>query len=262
MTTNISSVTNILTDYRPRFFREIVGQKKIVSQICQMVAKDIVPSAVLFSGGMGSGKTTLARALTRAMSCLNWILGQSEPCGECHSCLCMANVPMGVNVHYYYAGAPISDDLLRGVIRTVSQGHSLWEGGRRSILLIDDLENTLSKKQQMLLRSSLDERWPRGMLISTTMDSSKIDPPLRQRLMECPVTPAEPEELEKWAREIAVSKIGLKLAEKGAIAELVRSGESNFRSILCIVQTLRADMTPLTCTNVKLAAIQSRIGSV
>jgi DNA polymerase III delta prime subunit len=112
-----------------------------------------------------------------------------------------------------------------------------------------------------MLRASLDERWPRGMLISTTMDSSKIDAPLRQRLMECPVTPANPEELEKWAREIAVNKEGLKLVEKKAIAELVRSGGSNFRAILGIIQTLRSDMTPLTIENVRLAALQNGISA-
>jgi DNA polymerase III subunit gamma/tau len=261
MTPTISQSSNILTDYRPRFFREIIGQQKIVSQLCHMIAKNNMPSAVMFSGKMGSGKTTLARVLTRAMSCENWTMGQSEPCGECHSCQCLTNVPAGANVHYYAAGASISDERLQNVMRTVIQGLSSWVGGRMAILLIDDLENAVSKKQQMRLRASLDERWPRGMLISTTMDSSKIDAPLRQRLMECPVTPANPEELEKWAREIAVNKEGLKLVEKKAIAELVRSGGSNFRAILGIIQTLRSDMTPLTIENVRLAALQNGISA-
>lgn len=56
--------------YRPKQFKEVVGQENAVNTLTQMVNKNNVPHAILFSGPSGCGKTTLARILTKKVGCV------------------------------------------------------------------------------------------------------------------------------------------------------------------------------------------------
>ena len=71
--------------YRPKGFDEVVGQDHIVTTLRNALASGQVAHAYLFSGPRGTGKTTTARILARAVNCAN--LKGGDPCNECESCL-------------------------------------------------------------------------------------------------------------------------------------------------------------------------------
>lgn len=75
----------LTTKYRPKTFSDIVGQKHIVESLCNMIKADRIPSAFLFAGERGLGKTTTARILSKAMNCPDR-KGQ-DPCNKCQSCI-------------------------------------------------------------------------------------------------------------------------------------------------------------------------------
>ena len=59
--------------YRPKSFKEIVGQEVIVDTICNSIKNKKIPNAYLFTGIRGTGKTTLARLVAKNLNCINGV---------------------------------------------------------------------------------------------------------------------------------------------------------------------------------------------
>jgi len=71
--------------YRPQTFSEIIGQEHVVRTLTNAILSGIISHAYLFYGPRGSGKTTIARLLAKALNCEN--RQGFEPCNQCSSCL-------------------------------------------------------------------------------------------------------------------------------------------------------------------------------
>ena len=76
--------TALYRKFRPMKFSEMVGQEHIKRTLINQLLSDRVGHAYLFNGGRGTGKTTTAKILARAVNCLNPKNG--EPCNECEIC--------------------------------------------------------------------------------------------------------------------------------------------------------------------------------
>ena len=76
--------TALYRKFRPMTFSEVVGQEHITRTLRNQVMADRVGHAYLFNGGRGTGKTSSAKILARAINCLNPKDG--EPCNECEIC--------------------------------------------------------------------------------------------------------------------------------------------------------------------------------
>ena len=78
------SYTALYRKFRPLKFEEIVGQEHITKTLKNQIIAGRVGHAYLFNGGRGTGKTSAAKVLARAVNCLNPKDG--EPCNECETC--------------------------------------------------------------------------------------------------------------------------------------------------------------------------------
>ena len=76
--------TALYRKFRPQTFAEMVGQEHITRTLKNQIIANRVGHAYLFTGGRGTGKTTSAKVLARAINCLNPKDG--EPCNECEIC--------------------------------------------------------------------------------------------------------------------------------------------------------------------------------
>ena len=70
--------------FRPQTFSDMVGQQAVVRTLRNQVQTGRVAHAYLFCGSRGTGKTSAAKILSRAVNCLNPKDG--DPCGECEAC--------------------------------------------------------------------------------------------------------------------------------------------------------------------------------
>ena len=77
--------TALYRQYRPKTFSEILGQEHITKTLVNQVIANKTGHAYLFTGGRGTGKTSAAKILARAVNCLNPKDG--EPCNECENCI-------------------------------------------------------------------------------------------------------------------------------------------------------------------------------
>ena len=76
--------TALYRKFRPLTFSEFVGQEHITRTLKNQIKAGRVGHAYLFNGGRGTGKTSAAKVLARAVNCLNPQDG--EPCNECEIC--------------------------------------------------------------------------------------------------------------------------------------------------------------------------------
>ena len=81
--------TALYRKFRPIRFDEMVGQEHITKTLKNQIISDRVGHAYLFNGGRGTGKTSAAKILSRAINCLNPKDG--EPCNECENCISALN---------------------------------------------------------------------------------------------------------------------------------------------------------------------------
>lgn len=70
--------------YRPRVFSDVVGQEHITDTLSKEIETGKLSHAYLFTGSRGTGKTTCAKILSKAVNCLNPVNG--NPCNECEIC--------------------------------------------------------------------------------------------------------------------------------------------------------------------------------
>lgn len=254
----IQPIRNVITALRPEFFCEVAGQQAIIHSLKNMIGKGKLPTAILFTGPYGAGKTTFGRLVAKAVSCSGRKPGDHEPCGGCKPCKDFKGDLLCLGSQYIGSGARLTEDSFREKIQTAING-PLWGETNQSVLLIDDLD-AQPKTIQVQLRSKLDVGWPSGCLVATSADATKLDPALRSRMREFVVTAPDQPTLEAWARRVATLKLGLSIEEPQAVAQLVRLADLNFRAILKILQGLYDGELPINSENVKLTALQSGYG--
>jgi DNA polymerase-3 subunit gamma/tau len=70
--------------YRPKTFSEVAGQEHVTKTLKYQIENNQFAHAYLFTGTRGTGKTSCAKILARAVNCLNPVKG--EPCNQCEIC--------------------------------------------------------------------------------------------------------------------------------------------------------------------------------
>lgn len=153
--------TELYKKYRPRTWERMIGQEKVVSSLKTAVAKGKLPTAYLFSGDRGCGKTSAALLLAKAINCPNAIDG--EPCNQCDVC---KNIDRGVQVGVNYismANKGSVDD-----VRDIVQQARLSAPINRQVWILDEVHNLSRQAFDALLIPLEDERMPALFILCTT----------------------------------------------------------------------------------------------
>ncbi len=160
--------------YRPRKFKEVVGQDVPKKVLLNAVRTGKLSHAYLFAGPRGSGKTTLARILTKAINCLNPQDG--EPCGECENCVSIdkGNFPDLIEID---AASNRGIEDIRSIRDAVSYTPIK---GKYKVYILDEA-HMLTKEAFNALLKTLEEPPPRTIFILCTTEYEKILPTILSR---------------------------------------------------------------------------------
>ena len=161
--------------YRPKFFREVIGQEIVIKILKNFLKRDDVPHGYLFSGERGTGKTTVARIYAKALNCLQ--RKDEEPCGECRVCqLFQANKFLDV-IEIDAASHRKIDD-----IRNL-QEHIGFRPiqGKYKVFIIDEAHSLTEEASNALLKTL--EEPPRNVIfILATTEPTRILPTILSRV--------------------------------------------------------------------------------
>lgn len=123
----------LANDYRPSLFKDVIGQDSITSTIMKSILQLKVPSAFLFAGPSGTGKTTVARILAKAINCED--LQEGEPCNKCDICKSISN-GTSFNVTEIDAASNNSVDDIRALVDQIRYSPQI---GKYRIIILDEV---------------------------------------------------------------------------------------------------------------------------
>ena len=161
------SYTALYRKFRPRTFDEVKGQDAIVTTLKNQIKQQRIGHAYLFCGTRGTGKTSLARILAKAVNCQNPIDG--NPCLECETCKAIA-AGTSLNMIEMDAASNSGVDSIRELIREVDYRPTI---GKYKIYIIDEAHNLSSEAFNALLKT-LEEPPEHVIFVLATTEVHKI----------------------------------------------------------------------------------------
>jgi len=166
-------VEQLALKYRPTGFDDLVGQRAVNYPLRAMVEQDKVPTALLFKGSRGTGKTTTARILAAALNCEQ----RPGPCGQCVSCKAVFDGTSLDLVEIDAASNGLVDD-----IRALRQHVLYGVGGQYRVVVLDEA-HSMSQAAFNALLKTLEEPPPGTVFILATTEPGRIMPTVRDRCM-------------------------------------------------------------------------------
>ena len=228
--TSIDGVTSLYRRFRPGRFVELRGQDHVVRALQGAVKNQRVSHAYLFSGPRGTGKTTTARILAKALNCENPLDG--DACNICASCVAITK---GTSLDVTELDAASNNGV--DDIRDITAG--AWHGtpGSWKVYIFDEVHQ-LSKAASAALLKTLEEPPPHVVFVLATTDPHKVMPTIRSRTQHLEFRLFNGETLSSLLHEVEHAA-GLN-ADDATIEAAVRLGRGSARDALSALDQLIA----------------------
>jgi len=217
--------------WRPQDFDEIVGQKYNVQTLKNMLAGDRLSHSYMFSGPRGTGKTSTARILAKAVNCAEGMT--PSPCNKCDNCKTISN---GNNVDVIEIDAASN----RGIneIRELREKVKYLPNNlRKKIYIIDEVHMLTTEAFNALLKV-LEEPPEHVIFIMATTEPNKVIPTIMSRCQRFDFHPVPIDLIRKRLKEIAKEeKISITDSALGLVA---RYADGSLRDADGILEQLAA----------------------
>lgn len=212
--------------WRPRTFDDVVGQNHITETLKRQVQSGRLSHAYLFTGTRGTGKTTCAKLLARAVNCQN--LADGNPCNRCPACLGIENGSVLDVLELDAASNNKVDDIRAILDEAIYTPASV----KKRVYIVDEV-HMLSAQAFNALLQILEEPPAHLMFILATTEIHKVPATIKSRCQQFSFKRIHTEEIAARLTYVAGQE-GIELAAEGAelIARLADGGMRDALSLL------------------------------
>ena len=221
------SVQALYNRYRPQHFNELVGQQHVVQTLQNALAQNRLSHAYLFSGERGTGKTTAARLLAKAVNCLKGI--QAEPCDTCAHCQAIATGSF-LDLHEFDAASHSRIEQVRESI--VNVVHLSPSSGRYRALIIDEVHQLSTAAKDALLKT-LEEPPPHVLFVLATTETHRVPATIRSRTQH--LTFRRISQLDLSARLQTIAEAESTEIEDAALEIITRNSGGSLRDAISLL---------------------------
>ena len=217
--------------YRPRTFAEIKGQDHVTAALRSAVRENRVGHAYLFHGPRGTGKTTTARVLAKALNCMD-LGADGEPCAACESCLSIEQ-NRSFDLHELDAASNNKVDDMRALLERVKLGTP----GRAKVYLLDEAHMLTPGAENALLKT-LEEPPEHVTWVLATTEPHKVVETIRSRCQVFELGLLGADALAEHVRFVSADA-GLDAADE-VIDHVVAAGAGSVRDTLSALDRVAA----------------------
>jgi DNA polymerase-3 subunit gamma/tau len=235
--------------YRPQTFDDVIGQGHVTTTLAREVADGKVAHAYLFTGPRGTGKTTTARILAKALNCVNRAPNGS-PCNVCASCVAITE-GSSLDVLELDAASHNSVDDIRDIKVSVTTVASSATSKRVFVL---DEAHMLSKAAGNALLKTLEEPPEHVHFVLATTEPYKLLDTIRSRSQRFDFHPVPIEELAGHLSVIA-DRESYK-TDPAALIAIARHAGGSVRDSLSLLEQVSA----LGAGSVEVAGVRRALG--
>lgn len=217
--------------WRPQTFKDLVGQEHISRTLANAITSGHIGHAYLFAGPRGTGKTSTAKILAKALNCERG--PTPEPCGQCEQCRKIAD-GSSMDVFEIDAASNRGIDEIRDLRETVKFAPV---DGRYKVYIIDEVHMLTTEAFNALLKT-LEEPPAHVVFILATTEAHKVPPTIQSRCQRYDFKRITVEEIEGRLRYIA-KEMGME-AEDEALSMIAIQADGGMRDALSILDQCAA----------------------
>ena len=213
--------------WRPDRFSDVVGQEPIITTLTHQIESGRIAHAYLFCGSRGTGKTSTAKVLARAINCQHPLEG-AEPCGTCEACVSLAR-ENSMDVMEIDAASNNGVDEIRALRDKIVYPPTV---GRYKVYIIDEV-HMLSAGAFNALLKTLEEPPAHAVFILATTEPQKLPATILSRCQRFDFKRIPARVIVKRLEKV-LQGIGRR-ADGEALEMIARSAEGGMRDALSLM---------------------------
>jgi len=225
------SYVSLTLKYRPTTFADVVGQEHVTRTLRHAVAEGRIHHAYLFSGPRGTGKTSVARVLGKALNCEHG--PTPDPCGQCAMCVAIRD-GRALDIVEIDAASNRGIDEIRELRERVKYSPA---EARHKLYILDEVHMLTTEAFNALLKT-LEEPPAHAFFVLATTEPHRVPATIVSRCQRFDFRRLGVAEIAEALRQIAEME-GI-AAEPEALASIARAADGGMRDAQSILDQMRA----------------------